>query len=196
MYLSSFKDQELQNILRNSIILPDSIGIVLAIFFFTGRLIKRISGVDVVDRMLEIAENKRYKVYFLGAKRESVNAAVKNIKMKYPHLEIVGWHDGYFKSESSIIKDIKQKMPDMVFVGLGSPLQEKFIFRYLKKIGIPLAIGIGGSIDVISGKLKRAPYFMQILGLEWFFRFIQEPVRLTRIIKLPIFLIKVLFKRI
>ena len=120
--------------------------------------------------------------------------AAERMKAKYPGLKIVGVHNGYFneKEERNIISDIKRAHPSLLLVGLGSPKQEKWIYNNLRLTGAKAAIGIGGSFDVMSGNLKRAPKIFCRLGLEWFYRLITQPTRIKRMMKLPKFVLTVL----
>ncbi len=112
----------------------------------------------------------------------------------YPQLKIAGHRHGYFSSteEKEIIREIGDLSPDILFVGLGSPRQEKWIFAHLKELNVNSALGIGGSFDVISNKLKRAPVFLRRMNLEWLYRCYQEPSRIKRIIRLPVFIFRVI----
>ena len=159
--------------------------------------IRRIPGIDLMLKICEIAENKNYKVFLLGAKPEIISLAAANIKKKFPGLNIVGLYHGYFneEDETKVIEKIQDAHPDILFVGLDIPRQEKWIYRNIKRLSAKVVMGVGGSFDVISGKLRRAPKWIRICGLEWFFRFLQEPWRIKRIINLPVFVYRILLIR-
>lgn len=195
MYLSAYRDSEIREIMKKSLLVPDSFGVVLAIYFFCGKLIKRLSGIDLMLKMLEIADKDNYKVYLLGSKADVIKTAVKNIKKRFQNLKLVGWHDGFSFTEN-IIDEINSKEPDMLFVGLGMSKQEKWIDRNLEKLNVKIAMGVGGAFDVISQKLRRAPPIFCAIGLEWLFRLLQEPWRIKRIINLPLFVLRILTKRL
>ena len=132
-------------------------------------------------------------VYMFGGAPGVAEKAAEEMRKKYPGLKIVGIHDGYFdaKEEKNIIADIKEKKPSLLLVGLGSPKQEKWIYSNLRFTDAKLAIGIGGSFDVMSGNLKRAPEFFCKLGIEWLYRLIKQPTRFKRMMRLPKFVLRV-----
>ena len=125
--------------------------------------------------------------------RENIEKAAVNLREKYPGLKIAGTHHGYFDviTETEVIAAVRKATPDILFVGLNVPFQEKWINTNLTALGVHVVIGIGGSFDVISGKIKRAPVAMQKIGLEWFWRLLLEPWRIKRIILLPVFIAQV-----
>ncbi len=140
-----------------------------------------VSGSRVMLNFLPVAQKKGYKLYLLGAKREVVEKAVEKVKTDYPGIQIVGWHDGYFgQNEAEVADEIKRKTPDVLFVAMTSPLKERFINNNIDKMNVPVAIGVGGIFDIISGKCRLAPGWVSRLGLEWLYRFIQEPRRMWR----------------
>lgn len=195
MYLSAYRDNEIKQIIKKSLLVPDSLGIVLAIYFFCRKWIKRLTGIDLMLKILEVAEKNDYKVYLFGSKAYVIETAVKNIKERFKNLKLVGWHDGFSFNEG-IIEEINSKEADILFVGLGMPKQEKWINKNLEKLNVKIAMGIGGAFDVISGKLHRAPSIFRIMGFEWLFRLLQEPWRAKRIISLPLFVFRIFTKRL
>ncbi|UQS83223.1 WecB/TagA/CpsF family glycosyltransferase [Bombilactobacillus thymidiniphilus] len=168
-------------------ITPDGIGIVKASQMLNKPLTERITGFDTLTSLLEIANNHSLKIYLLGAKPEIIQQTVQNIQQKYTNLQLVGYNDGYFTDKQPIVADIKEKQPNIVAVALGYPKQEEFIARN-RNISDAVWIGVGGSFDVLSGKVKRAPKIFQDLHLEWFYRFATHPTRLKRIKVLPRFI--------
>ena len=141
---------------------------------------ERVAGIDLFLELVKVAADKGYKIYLFGAKEEVVQK-VKNIFLEqYPSLKIVGVRNGYFKedNESEIVSDMVTSGADMMFVAFSSPKKEYWINKYLNEIQIPFVMGVGGSFDVVAGVTNRAPKWMQNHGLEWFYRFIQEPRRL------------------
>ena len=159
----------------------DGAGIV-----FGGRLLglpipERVAGIDLFEGLLEHAAISGRSVYLLGAEPEVIERAVANIRGKHPSLRIAGYHHGYFwDDEEAIVSDIRKSGAHMLFVGIGSPLKEQFINRRRDQFGVLFAMGVGGTFDVVAGKVKRAPLWMQRAGLEWLFRVLQEPRRMWR----------------
>ncbi|HEB36038.1 hypothetical protein LCGC14_1495770 [marine sediment metagenome] len=131
-------------------------------------------------KFIDHATDKGYTIYLLGAEPCVVNMAVQNLRKKYPKLKIAGWHHGYFDfdKDEEVVNQIKDSKSDVLFVGMSTPLKEKFISKNLKKLNIPVCIGVGGSFDILAEKCKLAPKWVGKIGLEWFYRLIQEPRRL------------------
>ncbi|MFC1767183.1 polysaccharide pyruvyl transferase CsaB [Candidatus Margulisiibacteriota bacterium] len=189
--LEAQKDMELTSILNTAALnLPDGVGITLASRLKGLPLKKRVTGIDLMLQMIELANSNDLKIFLLGGKEGTAEAAAQNLKDEYPGLNIAGTHHGYFKNDALTIENIKNAAPDILFVGLGSPRQEKWSYKYLKELNIPAVMVVGGSFDVLSKRLKRAPVWMRRSGIEWLFRLIKEPKRLPRILKLPVFLYK------
>ena len=187
-------DRELMGILKAAdMVTPDGVGGVWASKYSKTKITERVSGYDLVLHIFEKIKNSKRTVYFLGGAPGVAEKAAEMMAKKYVGLKVVGIHDGYFdkKEEHLIIADIKKKQPSLLLVGLGSPKQEKWIYNNLRLTGAKLAIGIGGSFDVMSGNLKRAPKIFCKLGLELFYRLITQPSRFKRMLKLPKFVIKV-----
>ncbi|EOU2042855.1 glycosyltransferase [Clostridium perfringens] len=177
------KDKELTKIINECpLINADGQSIVWASKFLGNKLPERVAGIDIFINLIKLASEKGYKPYFFGAKDEVVKKVVKTFKETYPNLNIAGYRNGYFTDEESevIAKDIRDSGADMLFVAFSSPKKEYWIKENMEIMKIPFAMGVGGSFDVIAGKTKRAPKWMQKYGLEWFFRFIQEPKRMFR----------------
>ncbi|MGB9793546.1 WecB/TagA/CpsF family glycosyltransferase [Caldisericum exile] len=194
--LKAYQDEDLLNIIKNSDLnFIDGVGIIFAAKVFKGIKIKeRVTGIDLFTELLKVAEEKSYKVYFLGTKEESLKKAIENIKKAFPSLQIAGFHNGFFNEEDKIIEDIAKSNADILFVGMGSPKQEKFIYKNLEKLNVKFAMGVGGTFNVYANEFRRAPNIIQKLGLEWLYRFILDPKRLPRILTLPVFL-KEAYKR-
>lgn len=164
------------------IINADGASVVMASKFLKKPLPERVAGIDLMQNLAKLSEEKGYKVYLLGAKKEVVKKTSDVLKAKHPNLKVVGVHDGYFSKDEwpKIYKDISDKKPDFVFVGITSPLKE-YLIEYLQNKGNDsVFMGVGGSFDVISGNIPRAPKWMQDNNLEWLFRVIQEPKRLFK----------------
>ena len=190
------KDKEYQKILESAdLVTPDGIGILWASKILGNPLKERVTGIDLITKLFELGEKKGFNFYFLGAKEGIAEAAKKNILKKYPKLNIVGVHHGFLDNllEEKVKKDIKEKKPDILLVGMGVPKQEKWIYKNIHDLNIPVAIGVGGSFDVLSGKIPRAPQWMQKNGIEWVYRVIKEPYRIKRVAKIPVFIVLILW---
>lgn len=179
------------------LITPDGIGAVKASQWLGGPVPERVTGIDLLWRLTEIAAEKGWRVYMLGAAEETVSAAVKVLQSKWPELRLAGWHNGYFKANErpAVIRGVLEAKPDILFVALGFPGQDLFIREMLQTAdtGIPaVSIGVGGSFDAVSGNVKRAPEWVRKLGIEWAYRFAQNPKRLNRAAALPKFVLAVL----
>jgi N-acetylglucosaminyldiphosphoundecaprenol N-acetyl-beta-D-mannosaminyltransferase len=184
------KDEEIKKIIDNSILpIPDGAGAVLGFkFLYKLYCIK----VDLPRLILEIANENKYKLFILGAKEEVNKKAVENIKKLYPFIEIVGRHNGYFDDEKKIISILKNTQPQIVLVALGSPRQEKFAAKIKEFLPNTLFVGCGGALDVLAGRVKRAPTFFQENHFEWLYRLMKEPKRIKRQKVLPVFLLKLM----
>ena len=188
-------DKELMEILKASdLVIPDGIGVVWASKYSEIKIKERVPGFDLTQNVFEKIKDTDYKVYFFGGAPGVANEASKKMMKKYEGLKIVGTRNGYFKKEDEkdIVADIKNSGADILLVGLGAPKQEKWIYDNMRFTGAKVLIGVGGSFDVMSGNLKRAPKIFCKLGLEWFYRLITQPTRIKRMMRLPKFVIKVL----
>lgn len=185
--------QLLEIIRQADLVTPDGAGVLLASRLLGAALPERVSGVDLVEQISALAARTGYLVYLFGAAEGVADAAAQALKSRHPGLTVVGTRNGYFTAseEAQIVREIHDAHPDVLFVALGIPKQERFIREHFAALGVPVMIGIGGSFDVISGKLQRAPRWMQRLGLEWLYRLIQEPSRLPRLAALPRFIVAV-----
>ena len=192
------KDSIYQKILNNSeLVIPDGIGVVIGSKILKTPLKERVAGYDLICNLLNEQSIDNKKIYILGAKPGVAEKAKKNIEIKY-NAKVVGLHDGYFKEddEESIIKDINNSGANIILVGLGMVRQEKFIDKYKKVLNnIRIAIGCGGSIDVLAGVAQRAPKFYVEHNLEWFYRLVKQPTRIGRMMQLPKFLLVVAIKK-
>jgi len=196
MIMMAQEDPEFMHILNSSDLnVPDGIGVVLASRIKGKPLKERVAGFDLMLELIKLSHNKNYKIYLLGAKEDVVEEAKNKLEMKFPGLNIVGYHHGYFnrEEEEDIIRSINEKKPDILFVAFGAPKQEKWIYKNKDKLCAKVLMGVGGSFDVISGKKKRAPLIFRRMGLEWFYRLLKEPWRYKRMMSLPKFLIRVIW---
>jgi len=143
---------------------------------------ERITGIDLMFGLLKRASEKNYSAYFLGAKSQVVEKVVEVVKKTYPDLRIAGYSDGYFSEseEYNVAEDINKSSADILFVAISSPKKEIFLKKWRSSINVPVCHGVGGSFDIIAGVTKRAPMWMQKVGLEWLYRLIQEPRRMWK----------------
>lgn len=181
------KDEELQKVYKNaSLILTDGKPLIWISKWYKTPIKEKISGSDLFSKVCELAANKNYTMYLLGAAEGVADTAAKNLMQKYKGLNIVGTYSPPFgfekdKKELDKIKEQIQKVhPDILIVGLGCPKQEKFMYHHCKELGVPISFGLGASIDFEAGNIKRAPKWMSNHGLEWLYRFSKEPKRLFK----------------
>ena len=191
MFEFANKDAEFANIFKEAeMVIPDGVGVKIALKI-NGCNVARIPGVDFAKVLLRETALNNIPVAIIGAKEEVITKAVKNLNAEISGLNIVYYHNGYFENDNDIYEDLKNASPKIILVAMGAPKQEKFIYNAKKRLKPALMIGIGGSLDVWSGTIKRAPKIFQKLGLEWLYRVITQPSRLKRIFPtLPLFLIK------
>jgi N-acetylglucosaminyldiphosphoundecaprenol N-acetyl-beta-D-mannosaminyltransferase len=195
MFNEALRDPEFARVISNAALsVADSAGICWALHILTGRKYTRLPGIDLVPLLCEWAVEQHFSLYFMGAEPGIAEAAAKKLSEAYPGLRIVGSRHGYFtdEEEPALIQSIREQAPDILLVGLGVPRQEKWIASHLNELGVPLVMGVGGSFDVISGNLKRAPVWMRKTGLEWLYRLLQQPWRIGRILALLLFVLNVL----
>jgi N-acetylglucosaminyldiphosphoundecaprenol N-acetyl-beta-D-mannosaminyltransferase len=179
-----------------SLIIPDSVGITWAARRKSAtQTPQRITGIDAAFELCGLAELKNSPVYLLGGAPGVAGRAATALSEQFPYLMVAGVRDGYFKEsdEPAILKDIADSRARVVLVAMGMPKQELWIHQHLDQLPPAIYVGVGGAFDVWAGDLKRAPAWMQTLGLEWLFRVIQEPWRAGRILQLPRFALKVIF---
>lgn len=172
--LKAYNNSELINI--------DGMSVVWALRFLGYRVPERVACPDLANTIMQLAEKNSYKLFLFGASEKSIGMSLKHINDKFPRLKIVGYRNGYYNNEDegSIIDSINEANPDILFLGLPSPTKELFIEKYKDILNVTYTLGVGGYFDILAGKTKRAPLWMQYKGLEWFYRFIQEPKRMWR----------------
>ncbi len=204
--MKASEDEELKKLInRGNLVIPDGIGLIYATKIKKKPLPERVTGFDLSIKMLELADKKGLSLFLLGGEPGVAMDAAENIVKKYSNVKIAGYHHGYFKGvhtgypkheeEQNILMEIRESNPDILFVGLGFPKQEKWIDFYKDELKCKIAIGNGGTMDILSGRVKRAPEIYQNLGLEWFYRLIKEPSRIKRQLVLPKFMLKVIFSK-
>lgn len=167
---------------ESDLINADGQGVVWAGRLLGTPLKERVTGIDLMQALLARAEKRGWRVYFLGAREEIVRAAVEAIRRRHPDLAVAGFRNGYFSpaEEPGVVAAVREARPDLLLVALSTPMKELFIARNVRALSVPFSMGVGGSFDVVAGFVPRAPAWVQRLGLEWFYRFLQEPRRLWR----------------
>lgn len=177
-------DQQLkQSVTHADLINADGQAVVWASKFLGSPLKERVAGIDLMQHLVELSATKGYRCFFFGAKEEVVNKVVNIYQTNYGNQVVAGFRNGYFTSaeEVNIVNNIKDSKADILFVAMSSPLKENFLYTHRKAFkNIPFIMGVGGSFDVVAGKVKRAPLWMQNSGLEWLYRVIQEPKRMFK----------------
>ena len=193
MFQTADNDSSFANIVREAeMVIPDGVGIKIGLKL-TGKNVARIPGIDFAKKLLKEAALSNIPVAIIGSKEEVITKAIENLQNEISGLNIVYYHNGYFDNDEEIYSELKNHSPKLILIAMGSPRQEKFIYEAKKKLNPALMVGIGGSLDVWSGYVKRAPKIYQILGLEWLYRTVTQPSRFKRIFPtLPLFLIRVL----
>jgi len=192
MIIEAVKDRDFEEVLNNGqLVIPDGIGVVIASKFYGTPLKERVTGVDLTMKLMELANEKGKGVYLLGGKEGVADEATIKLKEKYDGLVISGTRNGYFAEdeEEAIVDEINRSGAEILLVALGAPKQEKFIYRHRDKLRVRIAMGVGGSIDILAGRAKRAPEFYRKAGLEWFYRLMKEPWRAKRMLRLPKFIV-------
>ncbi len=190
------KDPELKSLIASAdLIIPDGIGLVYASKLMGCPLSERVTGIDFLESIIRYLSETGESIFFFGSKPGVADAAAEKMKEKYPGLNVAGTHHGYFQpeEEEDIVRQINESGADFLCVALGAPKQEKFIAAHRQQLSARGAIGVGGSLDVWAGSLKRAPEFYRKHGLEWLYRFIQQPTRFKRMLALPVFMLRVIF---
>ena len=185
------ENKELARILNSAdLATADGIGVVIASKILGEPLEERVAGFDLINHLFKEFAKEDINFYFLGGKPGIVDQATANLKEQYPPLSISGSHHGYLDRENQkkVIEEINSKDVDLLLVGMGVPLQEKFLDDNLKKLKVGAAVTVGGSFDVLAGEVNRAPNWMQKAALEWFYRLLQEPSRFGRMLSLPKFI--------
>ena len=188
-------DAEYMEILNKAaLVLPDGAGTVWAGRKLGYEVPERVAGYDLFLNLMSEAAHKKFKVFFFGAAPGVADEAKQKCEILYPGVSIVGCRNGYFNEEDNltIVEEINKSCADLLFVALGAPKQEKWLSKYQEILNPTLLMGIGGSFDVVAGKMKRAPKWMQDASLEWLFRLYKQPSRFKRMLVLPKFVIKVL----
>lgn len=194
MIMNANRDPELKQVLDAAeLVVPDGAGTVWAAHHLGYNMPERVAGYDLVQELLKIAPEKKLRVFFFGSAPGVAEKAKQKAEKLYPGVNIVGCRNGYFsvQDEKEIVEMIKAAAPDVLLAALGVPKQEKWLYKYKDELNVPVCIGVGGTLDVMAGVMKRAPLWMQKAKLEWLFRGLLQPKRAGRLLALPAFVIKV-----
>lgn len=190
-------DPELMKIYQTAdLVTPDSVGVLWAVKRQGQGLPERVSGVDLVDRLCAASADKGYRIFFLGAASGVAEEAAEKMRLRHPGCNIVGTRHGYFPADSDeiVAREVAEARPDVLFVAMGIPRQEKFIMATRHIIQAKVGIGVGGSFDVFSGRVKRAPKLVQAIHMEWLWRTLSNPKKISKAKNLPLFVAYVLKK--
>lgn len=184
------RDPEFRALLAGAdLTIPDGIGVVYAAKILGRPLKGRVPGVDFAAGLCGRLARSGGKLFLLGAKPGVAEEAARRLQASYPGLTVCGTHDGYFQDDGPVVEAVRASGADVVFVCLGAPKQERWMAEHGAQCGARLMVGLGGSMDVFAGQVKRAPEVWQKLGLEWFYRLVKQPSRIGRMAKLPLFLV-------
>ena len=192
------KDKEFFDILKTAkLATPDSVGIMWGAKMQGKKFKARIPGQAYFRKIIELSDKEGLTVYLLGGMPGIVEKAKENLLKIYPNAKIVGIHNGFFdkEEEEKIIKEINELQPNMLFVATGHPRQEKWIYNNRHRLKVDVAAGQGGTYDYEAGRIKRAPKLVQKLGIEWLWRLVIEPSRIVRMMALPKYVLKLVFKK-
>lgn len=197
--MAAQRDAHLKDILKSAdLLVADGAGVVLASKLLGRSVPEKVSGIDLIMECFRDFSRKHTRFYLLGSKKGVAEAAAQNMERDYPGIEIAGCMDGYFREdeEDEIISRINASDTDILLVAFGAPRQEKWIDRNKERLNVKACIGVGGSLDILSGKTELAPAFFRRNGLEWLFRLYKEPRRAKRMMDLPRFIIRVMLARL
>lgn len=193
--IEAYKDTKLRDILNESpMVIADGIGIIYGSRIIRKPLPMRVAGYDVLQSLFEQMAHMDLKVFFYGSGPGVAEKAKEAMEAKYPGLKIVGTLHGYHKDQDMVLSTIKKAQADLILVGLGAPRQEKWVHQYADSFDKGVFFGCGGSMDGMAGVVKRAPKLFIKLNLEWFYRLMKQPSRFKRMLRLPLFLVKMLFE--
>ncbi len=185
MCVRAWEDPDFRTIIdRAGLVVADGVGVAWGEGRLTGSKPEKVPGIDLATWALEEVDRIAGRVYLLGSRPEVIEKAARNIAGDFPRITLSGYHDGYFSAEEKIVQAISAVVPHLLLVGMGTPLQEQFISRHLNDLKCAVAVGVGGSIDVWSGAIRRAPSLFRATSTEWLYRTIAQPRE--RLKRLPI----------
>ncbi|WP_169307452.1 WecB/TagA/CpsF family glycosyltransferase [Chitiniphilus eburneus] len=181
--VKAHRDPALKQIINEcALINADGMPVVWASKLLGRPLKERVTGVDLFENLMRHSAEQGWRVFLLGAREEVVSAVADKFQAQYPALQLAGYRNGYWKpeEEAEVVRQVAEARPDILFVAITSPKKEHFLGRYQEQMKVPFAMGVGGTFDVMVGKTRRAPVWMQKTGFEWFYRFLQEPRRMFK----------------
>ena len=186
----------MEALITADLVVPDGIGIIIASKIKNLGINQRVAGIDLMDKILQYCGENGKSFFILGGKPEITPLACKKIVDQYKGIKLAGYHHGYFSNDDDekIVEEINSSSPDVLFVCLGAPKQELWINKNKHQLNCQIAMGVGGSVDIYAGTVKRAPVIYQKMGLEWFYRLAKEPWRFKRMLVLPKFLVHFIMK--
>lgn len=195
MVMAAQKNREFVSVVNGcDLVCADAVGIVWALKRKGIHIEGKVAGVDILEKLCSLSGVKGWRLYFLGSGEGIAEEAVQNLQKRYPDMIVAGISHGFFTDDAAMVEKIRASSPDILFIALGSPKQEFWFWKHREKLGVPVGIGVGGSLDVLSGKLKRSPQWMINCGLEWLYRLYLQPWRWKRMLVLPLFVLHVLLK--
>ncbi len=188
----------LQQLQAASLLIPDGIGVVLGVRLLGLGKIERVPGAELMPRLCERAAQKGYKVFLFGGSPSVNELATAKLRVQYEGINVVGSRHGYLRDDEmpTLIAELNARSPDLLFVALGSPRQEMWMTKYLPMLNVKVCQGVGGTFDVMAGRVHRAPLIFRTMHLEWFYRLLAQPNRLLRQAALPLFAFHILKKRV
>lgn len=197
MVMNSKNNAELKAIINDAeLVIPDGVGVEIGLKIL-GKEVHRIAGIEYAKAMIKKYWENKLPISLIGAKQDVLELAVANLKKEFVDINFAYVHNGFFDNDDIIVESLKKSGAKLALIALGSPKQEKFIYNLKKEMPDTLFIGVGGSFDVWSNKVERAPEFYQKAGLEWLYRTVKEPARFKRIFPtLPLFVLRVIKERI
>jgi N-acetylglucosaminyldiphosphoundecaprenol N-acetyl-beta-D-mannosaminyltransferase len=175
------RDEKLREIVNSCpLINADGQGIVWGARAMGIPVPERVTGIDLFQKIVETANDRQYRIFFLGAREAVVRKVAEDYCRRYPSMQLAGYHHGYYAAseEQVIVEKIRASKPDALFVAMSSPKKEFFLKKHLEAMEVPFVMGVGGSFDIVAGVTRRAPVWMQKAGLEWFYRILNEPGRM------------------
>ena len=186
MLVRAAHDESVRAALNNcTLAVADGVGVLLTARLVGSPSLARIPGVELAEEMCALAAARGYRVFLLGGQPGVADTAADDLRRRYPTLTVAGTLHGYFIDEGSVIAQIRRSSPHILLVALGFPRQELWIAAHRAHLGVPVMMGVGGTFDVLAGHVRRAPRWVQNLGLEWVYRLVQEPRRWRVVIGLP-----------
>ncbi|MFC5653098.1 WecB/TagA/CpsF family glycosyltransferase [Paenibacillus solisilvae] len=195
MIMTALEQQSFHKVMLDAeLVVPDGTGVVWAANYIGDPVTERVAGFDLLHHLMGVGEKRSWRVFLLGTTQEIIEQTARKLKQQYPGVTIAGYRNGYFGSaeDAEVVEYIRSTQADLLFVARSVDTQEPWIAQHKEAFGVPVIMGVGGSFDVISGNLKRAPKLFQKLRLEWLYRLLQQPSRYRRMFMLPKFVAKVM----